>query len=193
MNTLKGLLSFIALVLLEVLGIMGLLSQLGSVFPTLASGIIIFASSFKPISMIAVSITFILIPITYFLLLIKVSIHKREVVLKTEAGNIIISESAISKYLKNVLSNLPCVNSVRSKIFDTSRGIHVKVDVEIKLSDTLINIEKEIREEIKRSLIEKIGFVKIAQIDVRIEEFKMDKNEKKEISNRTNPNDIVPS
>jgi len=43
-------------------------------------------------------------------------------------------------------------------------------------------------------LIEKSGFIKIAQIDVKIEEFKIDKNEKKESrKNRVSPNDVVPS
>jgi uncharacterized alkaline shock family protein YloU len=98
----------------------------------------------------------------------------RETILITkdgEEGRVTIVESAITRYIKQVASDIDSVQNVRPRITSTPRGLVIDLFAKVVVTDTLPRIEQTIRACVREALEQTLGVGGVAAINVVIEGF----------------------
>lgn len=181
MKSLRRILIFVALIVLFIIGLAGIVLQPTLLFAGVSIGLREFLMSTVWYVRLLFCFLLVLVPLTVFLITVKIFTHKQEILIKSEEGTVAIAESAIVKYLKNAIIAIPAVCSVRSQLTDTKKGLCVKTFVQVEVIEKLPAIEKQIREKITESLVTVLGIEHIDEINVVIEDFRLKRKAHEEI------------
>ena len=98
----------------------------------------------------------------------------REHVLITKEGDegrVTIVESAITRYVKQVIAEIESVQKVWVKIAGTPQGLVVDLFARVLVTDTLPRIEQTIRSRVREALEQTLGVGGVAAINVIVEGF----------------------
>jgi len=90
---------------------------------------------------------------------------------ESEEGSVTIVESAITRYIKQVVMDIDSVQSVRTEIANTRQGLVVDLYTKVLVTDTLPQIEQTIRSRLREALEQTLGVGGVAAINVIVEGF----------------------
>jgi len=106
------------------------------------------------------------------LVLAILQMRREKYITKTsENGTVTISESAITRYIRQVAKEVESVRSVRTRILNGRAGMIVDIYANVLVSDTLPRIEQTIRSRVREALERTLGVGGVESINVVIEGF----------------------
>ena len=133
------------------------------------------------IGMTIIYLILVLMPLVVLEIQNRMNRSKDEFVVKGEGGNISITYEAVSRYVKNVLYGIDCIDAVKTTLGQSKKGITVNIAVKIKATKTLGEIDKQIRKRIKDGLSVVLGLENIGEINVSFKEIGYKKKTYEEI------------
>ena len=127
-----------------------------------------------PVSKIFVFVLFAILPLIALFFWARGGAKKGVITSETQDGVIHISESAITKCIRNALRTMPNVLNVQVSLKSTPRGIRTKVRAEVKISaGGLPQLNRRMKETVMDTLTRVLGISNVEDVRILISDIKV--------------------
>lgn len=96
-------------------------------------------------------------------------------------GRVVILETAIRKYIKTALADLPDVNARRIELRQQRNGLQADIYANVRTHEKLPDVERQIIRRVRHALSDELGIAQISGVHVYIKDFEV----------RPKPGDVV--
>lgn len=108
-----------------------------------------------------------------FVLTVAIMRRRAMVYVPMGEGQVVIMESAIRKYIRTALTEVPGVMSRRIELKKTRRGLHVVVYAQVRTNEKLPDIEKQVEEQVRTALTKYLGIKSMAGVQVYVDDLEV--------------------